>query len=145
MIYSEFIQSTSTYLKSVRILKNYVTFDMIFPQTWLLLKKSPENIEIMQNTDKDGAVITSFVCVNNSNFINIIETTIQKIVKTNIEREEKERLFKNKVQELKQIFEKENLENLKALKFDLEELTSLMTQENDEVDTTVGEGVESAE
>lgn len=145
MIYSEFIQSTSTYLKSVRILKNYVTFDMIFPQTWLLLKKSPENIEIMQNTDKDGSVITSFVCVNNSNFINIIETTIQKIVKTNIEREEKERLFKNKVQELKQIFEKENLENLKALKFDLEELTSLMTQENDEVDTTVGEGVESAE
>lgn len=126
-------------------MKNYVTFDMIFPQTWLLLKKAPENIEIMQNTDKDGAVITSFVCVNNPNLIDIIETTIQKIVKTNIEREEKERLFKNKVQELKQIFEKENLENLKALKFDLEELTSLMTQENDEVDTTVGEGVESAE
>ena len=49
------------------------------------------------------------------------------------------------MQELKQIFEKENLENLKALKFDLEELTSLMTQEDDEVDATVGERVESAE
>ena len=145
MIYSQFIESTSTYLKSVRILKNYVTFDMIFPQTWMLLKKSPENIEILQNTDKDGSLITSFVCVNNSSLIDIIESTIQKIVKTNIEREEKEKLFKNKVQELKQIFEKENLENLKALKFDLEELTSLMTQEDDEVDATVGERVESAE
>ena len=143
MIYSQFIESTSSYLKSVRILKNYVTFDMVFPQSWLLLKKSPENIEILQNTDKDGTVVTSFVCVNNSSLIDVIESTIQKIVKTNIEREEKEKLFKNKVQELKQIFEKENLENLKALKFDLEELTSLMTQEDDEVDTKVGEGVES--
>jgi len=145
MIYSQFIETTSSYLKSVRILKNYVTFDMIFPQTWMLLKKSPENIEILQNTDKDGSLITSFVCVNNSSLIDVIESTIQKIVKTNIEREEKEKLFKNKVQELKQIFEKENLENLKALKFDLEELTSLMTQEDDEVDATVGERVESAE
>ena len=145
MIYSQFIETTSSYLKSVRILKNYVTFDMIFPQTWMLLKKSPENIEILQNTDKDGSLITSFVCVNNSSLIDVIESTIQKIVKTNIEREEKEKLFKNKVQELKQIFEKENLENLKALKFDLEELTSLMTQEDDEVDATVGERVETAE
>ena len=145
MIYSQFIESTSTYLKSVRILKNYVTFDMVFPHTWVLLKKAPDNIEILQNNDKDGTVVTSFVCVNNIRLIDIIETTIQKIVKTNIEREEKEKLFKNKVQELKQIFEKENLENLKALKFDLEELTSLMTQEDDEVDATVGERVESAE
>ena len=145
MIYSQFIETTSSYLKSVRILKNYVTFDMIFPQTWMLLKKSPENIEILQNTDKDGSLITSFVCVNNSSLIDVIESTIQKNVKTNIEREEKEKLYKNKVQELKQIFEKENLENLKALKFDLEELTSLMTQEDDEVDATVGERVESAE
>ena len=145
MIYSQFIESTSSYLKSVRILKNYVTFDMIFPKSWVLLKKAPENIEILQNTDKDGIVVTSFVCVSNSSLIDVIESTIQKIVKTNIEREEKEKLFKNKVQELKQIFEKENLENLKALKFDLEELTSLMTQEDDEVDATVREGVESTE
>ena len=145
MVYSEFIKKTFKYLNSVRVLKNYVTFDMVFPQTWVLLKKAPDNIEILQNNDKDGTVVTSFVCVNNTRLIDIIETTIQKIVKTNIEREEKEKLFKNKVQELKQIFEKENLENLKALKFDLEELTSLMTQEDDEVDATVGERVESAE
>ncbi len=140
MIYSEFITSTSNYLKSVRILKNYVTFDMSFPSTWLLPKRGPENVEILQNSDKDGSVITSFVCENASKFIDVIENTIQTVIKTNIEREEKERLFKNKVQELKQIFEKENLENLKGLKFDLEEFENLLTQRNDEVDTTVGEG-----
>lgn len=140
MIYSEFITSTSNYLKSVRILKNYVTFDMSFPSSWLLPKKGPENVEILQNSDKDGSLITSFVCENSSKFIDVIENTIQTVIKTNIEREEKERLFKNKVQELKQIFEKENLENLKGLKFDLEEFENLLTQRNDEVDTTVGEG-----
>jgi hypothetical protein len=140
MIYSEFITSTSNYLKSVRILKNYVTFDMSFPSTWLLPKRGPENVEILQNSDKDGSVITSFVCENASKFIDVIENTIQTVIKTNIEREEKERLFKNKVHELKQIFEKENLENLKGLKFDLEEFENLLTQRNDEVDTTVGEG-----
>ena len=140
MIYSEFITSTSNYLKSVRILKNYVTFDMSFPSTWLLPKRGPENVEILQNSDKDGSVITSFVCENSSKFIDVIENTIQTVIKTNIEREEKERLFKNKVQELKQIFEKENLENLKGLKFDLEEFENLLTQRNDEVDARVGEG-----
>ena len=140
MIYSEFISLTSNYLKSVRILKNYVTFDMLFPSSWLLPKRAPENIEILQNSDKDGSLITSFVCENSTKFIDTIETTIQTVIKTNIEREEKERLFKNKVQELKQIFEKENLENLKGLKFDLEEFANLLTQSDEEVNTTVGEG-----
>lgn len=140
MIYSEFITSTSNYLKSVRILKNYVTFDMSFPSSWLLPKKGPENVEILQNSDKDGSVITSFVCENSTSLIDLIENTIKTVIKTNIEREEKERLFKNKVHELKQIFEKENLENLKGLKFDLEEFENLLTQSNDEVDTKVGEG-----
>ena len=140
MIYSEFITSTSNYLKSVRILKNYVTFDMTFPSTWLLPKRGPENVEILQNSDKDGSLITSFVCENSPKLIDSIENTIQTVIKTNIEREEKERLFKNKVHELKQIFEKENLENLKGLKFDLEEFENLLTKRNDEVDATVGEG-----
>jgi hypothetical protein len=139
MIYSQFISATSNYLKSVRILKNYVSFDMIFPSTWVVPKKN-ENVEVLENQDKDGSVITSFVCVNSINLIDMVETTIGNVIKTNIEREEKERLFKNKVQELKHIFEKENLENLKGLKFDLEEFTSLMTNKNDEVDAKVGEG-----
>jgi ATP-dependent Lon protease len=140
MIYSDFITSTSNYLKSDRILKNYVTFDMTFPSSWLLPKKGPETVEILQNADNDGSLITSFVCENSSRLIDVIENTIQTVIKTNVEREEKERLFKNKVHELKQIFEKENLENLKGLKFDLEEFENLLTQRDDKVDTEVGEG-----
>lgn len=143
MIYSQFITSTSKYLKSVRMLKDYVTFDMVFPTTWIFPKNSPENIEILQNQDKDGLMITSFVCVNNVTFINVVEDTVGKVVKTNIEREEKEKLFKNKVSELKQIFEKENLENLKSLKFDLEEFASLINNTDDQNDTSDRKRVET--
>lgn len=145
MIYSQFITATSKYLKSVRILKDYVTFDMVFPQTWMLPKKGPENVEILQNQDnKDGSIVTSFVCVNNVTLINVVEDTIERVIKTNIEREEKERLFKNKVSELKQIFEKENLENLKGLKFDLEEFANLITNTDEQNDTSDRERVETA-
>ena len=132
MIFHKFIEKTGKYLKSVRILKNYVSFDMIFPNSWVMLKKAPEGVEILQNENNEGAVITSFVCENNRDLINILETTLDTIVKTNIEREEKERLFKSKVQELKSIFEKEQLDSLKSLKFDLEELTNLTNAEEDE-------------
>ena len=144
MIYSQFVSKTSKYLNSVRVLKNYITFDMIFPTSWVMLKKLPEGVEILQNNDKEGKLITSFVCENKLSLIDSIEVSIDKIVKTNIEREEKERLFKLKVQELKNIFETENLENLKGLKFDVEELTNLLRNEPEEDNAEVTEGTEPA-
>ena len=44
MIFSQFVNKTSKYLKSVRVLKNYISFDMIFPTTWLMLKKYPNGL-----------------------------------------------------------------------------------------------------
>jgi len=144
MIYSQFVSKTSKYLNSVRILQTYITFDMVFPTSWVMLKKLPEGVEILQNNDKEGRLITSFVCENKLSLVDSIEVSIDKIIKTNIEREEKERLFKLKVQELKSIFETENLENLKGLKFDVEELTNLLQNEPEEDNTGVTEGAESA-
>ena len=144
MIYSQFVSKTFKYLNSVRVLKNYITFDMLFPTTWVMLKKLPEGLEILQNNDKDDKIVTSFVCENKLNLIDAIETSVDKIIKTNIEREEKEKLFKLKVQELKSIFETKNLENLKGLKFDIEELTNLLQNEPEEINTGVTEGAKSA-
>lgn len=62
MIYSQFVSKTSKYLNSVRILQTYITFDMVFPTSWVMLKKLPEGVEILQNNDKEGRLITSFVC-----------------------------------------------------------------------------------
>jgi hypothetical protein len=108
---------------------------MVFPSSWVTLKKSPNGLEILQNESQDGQMVTSFVCENKKEFIDILENTMDSVIKTNIEREEKERLFKSKVQELKNIFEKEKLENLKGLKFDMEELTKLLENETTEIDS----------
>ena len=129
MIFYQFIEKTNKYLKSVTILKNYVSFDMIFPSSWVITKKTPENIEILQNENSDGSFVTSFVCQNNREFINVLENTLETVIKTNIEREEKERLFKTKVKELQSIFEKEKLDSLKSLKFDLENFTKIIEDE----------------
>ena len=140
MIFSQFLNKTNKYLKSVRILKNYVSIDMVFSSSWQMIKNKPNGVEILQNEQGDGSLVTSFVSLNEKEYIDILEKCLDEFIKTNIEREEKERLFKNKVHELKQIFEKENLENLKGLKFDLEEFANLLTQSDDEVNTEVGEG-----
>jgi hypothetical protein len=134
MIYSQFINKTSKYLKSVRVLKNYVSLDMSFPTNWVMLKNTPEGIEFLQNETQDGKFVSSFVCENKKEFLDIVEETLDFIIKTNIEREEKEKLFKSKVQELKSIFESENLDSLKGLKFDMEELTKLMSNEPEDID-----------
>ena len=126
MIFSQFITKVSKYLKSVRTLKNFISFDMTFPSSWIMLKKYPEGIEVIVTETENGGAITSFVCENNKTLIDILEQTMDTFIKTNIEREEKERLFKSKVQELKNIFENEKLENLKSLKFDIEELTKIL-------------------
>jgi hypothetical protein len=144
MIFGDFITKTGKYLKSVRVLKNYISFDMVFPSTWVMLKKIPEGVEILQNENQENVLITSFVCENQKNLINLLETTMELIIKTNIEREEKERLFKSKVQELKSIFEKQDLNNLKSLKFDIEELTKLIEDEPEEIVNGVAETTENA-
>lgn len=128
MIYSNFISKTNKYLKSVRVLKNYVTFDMIFPGSWVLQQNDTPGVEVITN-ESDGNTVYSFVSEIKSDLINQIEKKIDIIIKTNIEREEKERLFQTKVDELKNIFDKENLENLKSLKFDLEELAKKISNE----------------
>lgn len=143
MIFSQFINKTNKYLKSVRVLKNYVSFDMIFPSSWLLPKNYPEGVEVLQNENQESTLITSFVCENKQTLIDVLESTMDTIVKSNIEREEKERLFKSKVQELKGIFEKQNLENLKGLKFDIEELTKFMQDEGSEINSGVAEATEN--
>lgn len=128
-------------MKSVRILKNYVSLDMIFPSTWVMLKKMPEGVEIVQTETQDTGMVSSFVCENKEDLLNKVEEIFDNIVKTNIEREEKERLFKTKVQELKSIFETKNLESLKGLKFDMEELTKLISNEAEEIN--IGDTKES--
>jgi len=54
-----------------------------------------------------------------------------------LEREEKEKLFQSKVDELKNVFEKQSLTNLKNLKFDIKSTKNLELQDNEDELTPV--------
>lgn len=131
MIYYNFIKDTKQYLKSVRVIKDYISFDMIFPKTWSILKNHAKDIEVIKNETENDKVVISFVTPFVEESIDKIEESVKEIIKYNIEKEEKERLFKNKVQELKSIFENQKLDSLKNLKFDIDDFTFL-ENENDE-------------
>jgi hypothetical protein len=118
-LYKEF-SALLPYLQSVRKLQNYLTFDVSFPTTWKLPKKYVEEDKVMeQNSKVENYRLFSFVSEITEDGIEKVSQNIQNIIKYNLEREEKEALFNNKVDELKIIFEKQNLKNLKNLKFDL--------------------------
>lgn len=140
MKYFEFIESTRHYLKSVRVIKDYVSFDMSFSKYWSITKQQTKDVEVIKNESQDNdKLIISFVTPFNEESINKVENVINNIIKSNLEREEKEKLFKDKVQELKGIFEKQKLDSLKGLKFDLDEF-SLMTSKPEENGQGITEG-----
>lgn len=129
-----FISKISPYLKTVRKLNTHVSYDLIFSDKWVMPKNTNNDIEVLKNGNENGTVLLSFVCPIKESSIDSVEELIDKIIKTNREREEKDKLFRSKVQELKNIFEKEKLEDLKSLKFDVDEINSIISSNGEEND-----------
>lgn len=131
-IYKEFSEFYP-YIQSIRKLKNYLSFDLLFPKDWKLPKKFiPENNVLESESQEPNKRLISFVTEFEEEKVNYIVSSIKSVIKYNKELEEKERLFNLKVKELKNIFEKQNLNSLKELKFDLE--SDKLKLEDDEQD-----------
>lgn len=116
MTYFKLISKYKDYFKSIRIIKNYISFDLFFPESWIV-KEGEDNIEVIKSKDKEGNPLTSFVTVFEEANVDLLESKVNGIISTNLEIEEKKRLFDEKVIELKSLFQKEDLENLRNIKF----------------------------
>ena len=122
-LYKEFSELLP-YIQSVRKIEKYLSFDISFPTSWKLPKKYVQEDKVMEQENKTpGNRTFSFVAEINESDVEQVTENLQNIIKYNLEREEKDRLFQNKVDELKSIFEKQNLESLQNLKFDLKSKT----------------------
>jgi hypothetical protein len=107
-LYKEF-SSLFPYLQSVRKLKNYLSFDVSFPESWKLPKKYVEEDKILQQESPiQGEKLFSFVSEFNEQEVEKIVGNVKSIINYNLEREEKERLFQSKVDELKNVFDVAN-------------------------------------
>lgn len=131
-LYKEF-SDLLPYLQSVRKLKEYFSFDVMFPTTWKLPKKYvDENRLVEQESKMSTQRFFSFVSEINEEDVERITTNIKNIVRYNLDREEKEKLFEDKVIELKTIFEKQTLKSLKNLKFQINAINHIELEDNEE-------------
>ena len=126
------------YLQSVRKLKTYLSFDIEFPDNWKLPKKYVNEEKVVENDkSKQGFRFFSFVSEFDEKSVDEIISNIKNIIAYNKEREEKEKLFQVKVDELKKMFEKEKLDDLQALKFEIIE-EKIMLDDTEETIKPVG-------
>ena len=131
------------YIHSIRRLKNYMSFDMLFPTKWTISKNIIDEGDIVafQAEDQNYKGISFVAQIDESN-ISLALTKIAKIIKLNKERELKEKLFKQTVDQLKQTFEKTDFDKLQNLYFDFDEQPQLDV--DDEQDGFEPEDVELA-
>jgi len=131
------------YIHSIRRLKNYMSFDMLFPTKWTISKNIIDEGEIVafQAEDQNHKGISFVAQIDESN-ISLVLTKIARIIKLNKERELKEKLFKQTVDQLKQTFEKTDFDKLQNLYFDFDEQPELDV--DDEQDGFEPEDVELA-
>lgn len=129
------------YLHSIRKLKNYLSIDLKLPVKWELPKTiSDESSIVGFEVGEPNFKGISFVGEINQSSIDNLFNKISKIIKFNKEKEIKEKLFKQVVENLKNTFEKTDLNKLSKLYFDFEEDINLY--ENNDID---GEGSKDTE
>lgn len=109
------------YIHSVRKLKNYLSFDMVFPTKWSLPKSLVDEGQVVGfETENQNLKGVSFVSPIDESEVSKTMAKISKIIKLNKEKELKEMLFKQTVEQLKTTFEKTDLDKLKNLYFDFD-------------------------
>jgi hypothetical protein len=134
-LYKE-ISKLLPHLQSVRKIKDYLSIDVSFPKSWKLPKKFVEEDKIMeQQSPNPEERLISFVSEIDEITIDNCLTNIQNIIQYNREREEKERLFDEKVKELKVVFEKQTLKELQDLKFNIKNKKVQLEDNEEEIRT----------
>ncbi len=114
------IEPIFTYLLQIRKIENYLMFDMVFPVTWKVPKRFIiEDKFLNKGQHEDNQILLSFISDFQQQELDLIVKNVIGIINYNLEREEKERLLQAKINELKSIFDKQSLDNLKELKFDI--------------------------
>lgn len=119
------------YLHQIRRVEDYLLIDMHFPHSWKILKKFVvEDRFVNLGTVDENLVGMSFVSELDEKSLTNTQNNIIGIINYNLEREQKDNLLEEKINELRGIFEKQSLDNLKSLKFDLKNPSEITFSKN---------------
>lgn len=128
------------YVHSIRKLKNFLSLDLKFPTKWTLPKSIVDESQVVGfESDDTNTKGVSFVVEINEESFSITTNRILKVIKLNKEREQKEILFRNTIENLKKTFEQNDLDKLRDLYFDfateIEDTSNLEQYESGESET----------
>lgn len=123
------------YIHSIRKLESYLSFDMTFPTKWSIPKNIVDEGQVVGFDVEDPNMKgITFISPIGEKEVSSIIVKIGKTIKLNKERELKEKLFKQTVEQLKQTFEKTDLDKLQNLYFDFDVEDELDTELDTEID-----------
>jgi hypothetical protein len=123
------------YIHSIRKLESYLSFDMKFQTKWSIPKSIVDEGQVVGfEVDDPNMKGVTFICPIGEKEVSSIIVKIGKIIKLNQERELKEKLFKQTVEQLKHTFEKTDLDKLQNLYFDFDVEDELDTELDTEIE-----------
>lgn len=120
------ISSLRPYFFSLREINDNVSLDLRIPTTWRLenvqsILSQYKSLQLKVQDKNDKSQLISIISVATEDGYDTARICAEEIIKYNLELEEKERLFKEKVRELEMLFKHESLNKLKEINFIPEE------------------------
>lgn len=118
----EVISSLRPHFFSLREIDKNVSLDIKIPNKWRIenvqyVVSQYKSVGIKVQDKNDKFQLVSLIAVANEDGYETVRICAMEIIKYNVELEEKERLFKEKVKELELLFKKESLDKLKDINF----------------------------
>jgi hypothetical protein len=118
----ELISNLRPYFFSLREIERNVSLDLKIPTTWRLehvqqVVSQYKSMSLKVQDKNDKYQLVSLVSFATQEGYDTARSCAVEIIKYNIELEEKDRLFKEKVRELETLFRNESLDKLKDINF----------------------------
>lgn len=132
------INPLKPYFFSLREIKENVSLDLKIPSHWQLGEYNEAQLKIQDKNEK--YMLISIIDTSTKDGYNEVFNRAKKIIKTNIEYEEKTKLFNEKVEELKQLFLDAPLDKLKKISFAKDELRDRKSPRETEMGDEKGSG-----
>ena len=103
------------YLRGIKKADNFSIVELHLKQSWLIPKHG--TIQNQNKPTKESGILYHMFYSESDSFDKIIDWVKESIINMNIETELKEELLRQKVAQLKEVFETNSLEELRNMKF----------------------------
>ena len=103
------------YLKGLKIADKFVIVEATLKDSWKVDNIIPEDVQVNQKEKSENGLKQCIMYTENRTLDELIDI-LEHVINTNVEIEQKQTLLRQKVDELKKMFEDKPLDELKSIK-----------------------------